>query len=72
MRGKDSVRSGSVIRLTTPYMDATRGNYAVVHVYRNGWLGIQSLSNGLRHDVPAYLCRFIGSISRREGKSSDT
>ena len=51
------VRMGQTVRLTTPYLDAARGIYSVIYVYRNGWLGIASREDGRRFDVPGHLCR---------------
>lgn len=61
MHNGDNKISGSVVRLTTPYLDAERGVYSVIYVYSNGWLGVRSHSTGARFDVPAYLCRQLKS-----------
>ena len=50
---------GQIVRLTTPYRDAARGIYTVVYMYRNGWLGVVSHSDGRRHDVPRHVCRQV-------------
>jgi len=57
MLNGNTLSSGQLVRLTTPYFDAKRGLYTVVYVYSNGWLGVVSRQNGQRYDVPAYVCR---------------
>lgn len=57
MRHFVDLRMGQTVRLTTPYLDAARGIYTVIYVYRNGWLGIVSREDGRRFDVPGHLCR---------------
>ena len=53
------LRVGQRVRLTTPYLDAARGIYTVIYIYRNGWIGIISRENGRRFDVPGHLCRQV-------------
>lgn len=55
----EDLRLGQIVRLTTPYFDARRGIYRVVFIYRNGWLGVVSQSDGRRFDVPAHVCRQV-------------
>lgn len=55
----DDLRRGETVRLTMPYLDAERGAYTVVYIYRNGWLGVVSHSNGRHYDVPRHVCRQV-------------
>lgn len=57
----DDLRPGHIVRLTTPYYDAARGIYTIVYLYRNGWLGVVSRSDGRRYDLPRRLCRRVGA-----------
>ena len=66
MQSDDLVSRGTIVRLTTPYLDADRGLYTVVYVYRNGWLGLESQRDGQRYDVLAYLCRPVDTYIRKE------
>ena len=65
MHEGNTILSGQVVRLATPYLDAGRGIYTVVYVYSNGWLGVLLHSNGQSYDVPAFVCRSI------EGRAGD-
>jgi len=53
------LRRGQIVRLTTPYFNAERGIYTVVFIYRTGWLGVVSHSDGSRYNVPRHLCRQV-------------
>ncbi len=53
------MKAGQTVRLTMPYLEAERGIYAVVYVYRNGWLCVQAHRDGARHNVPAQVCRQV-------------
>ena len=55
----DDLREGQTVRLTMPYRDARRGIYTIVYLYRNGWLGLISRSDGRRFDVPRHVCRLV-------------
>lgn len=55
----NDLREGQTVRLTMPYRDARRGFYTVVYLYRNGWLGVISRSDGRRHNVPRHVCRLV-------------
>ena len=57
MQNRETLSAGMIVRLTTPYLNARRGLYHVIYVYRNGWLGVESRRDGRRFDVPAYICR---------------
>lgn len=57
MLNGNTISSGQVVRLTTPYFDAQRGLYIVVYIYSNGWLGVVSCADGQRYDVPSFVCR---------------
>ena len=59
MHFADDLRRGQIVRLTMPYRDAERGIYTVVYMYRNGWLGVVSHSDGRRYDVPRQVCRQV-------------
>ncbi len=61
MRMGGELACGAVVRLTVPYREAARGAYTIVYIYRNGWLGVVSRSDGRRYDVPAYICRVIAT-----------
>ncbi len=56
---------GAIVRLMTPYRGAARGLYAIVYIYRNGWLGVVSQQDGRSYDVPAYICRLISPCPAR-------
>ena len=58
-----SVHMGQSVRLTTPYLDAARGIYTVIYVYRNGWLGVVSHIGGRRYDVPGHICRPVDAAA---------
>ena len=64
MQFGESVSRGATVRMTAPYLDADRGLYTVIYVYRNGWLGLQSHRDGRRFDVPAHLCRPVSDNAR--------
>lgn len=59
MLNGNTIMSGQVVRLTTPYLNAERGLYTVVYVYSNGWLGVVSHHDGQGYDVPPFVCRPI-------------
>ena len=61
----DDLRKGHIVRLTMPYGDAERGIYTVVYMYRNGWLGVVSHSNGRQYDVPRQVCRQVEIANAR-------
>ena len=64
----EDLRRGQIVRLTMPYRDAERGIYTVVYVYRNGWLGVVSHSDGRRYDVPGQVCRQVETAKARVNK----
>ena len=61
----DDLRQGQMVRLTMPYRDAERGIYIVVYIYRNGWLGVVSHSDGRRYNVPRHVCRQVEMAKAR-------
>ncbi|MCY3915444.1 MAG: hypothetical protein OXG49_05470 [Chloroflexi bacterium] len=61
----DDLRQGQMVRLTMPYRDAERGIYIVVYIYRNGWLGVVSHSDGRRYNVPRHVCRPVEMAKAR-------
>ena len=64
MQSLDSPAAGETVRLTMTYHKAQRGNYTVVYVYSNGWLGLLSHQDGRNYDAPAHICRLIESSAR--------
>ena len=55
----ENLACGSLVRLTTPYLDAKRGIYTVIYLYSNGWYGVRSHDNGESYSVPAFVCRAV-------------
>ena len=71
MRIVGDIHTGQTVRLMSPYFDAARGIYAVVYVYRNGWVGVVSYANGRRYNVPGYLCRPVDVTANSGKRQSD-
>ena len=67
------IQSGQTVRLMSPYLEAARGIYTVVYIYRNGWLGVVAHSGRRHYDVPGHLCRQVdtaaSSLTRRSDRS---
>lgn len=71
MRIVGDIHRGQTVRLMSPYLDAARGIYTVVYIYRNGWLGLVSHSGGRRYDAPGHLCRPVDAAASSTKRQSD-
>ncbi len=71
MQVAGDIHAGQTVRLMSPYLDAARGIYTVVYIYRNGWLGVISHSGRRRYDVPGHLCRQVDTAASSLKRQSD-